>query len=109
MKLMAKTHGVMPTREEFECLWETTDANGELRDGVFHFGNDKRVGTCHFTENQLWDELQKAYHEVCVAYAEPEAEFGDPAEQTDDWISSTSIPLVLRGPLFVNKLNFDVL
>jgi hypothetical protein len=45
---MTKTHGVMPTREEFEWLWETADANGELRDGVFHFGNCKRMGVFHF-------------------------------------------------------------
>ena len=86
MRLMTKTHGVMPTREEFEWLWETTDANGELRDGVFHIGNDKRMGTCALTQDQLWNELQKAYHEVCIEYAEPEDL--SQAEQTDDWISS---------------------
>lgn len=77
MRLMTKTHGVMPTREEFEWLWETLDANEQLRDGVFHFGNDKRVGTCSLT--------QKAYHEVCIQYSEPEDL--STAESTDDWLS----------------------
>jgi hypothetical protein len=88
MRLMTKTHGIMPTREEFDWLWEAVDANEGFRDGKFHFGNDPRLGTCALTQNELWNALQKAHHEVCAAYAESEAEFGEPAEQTDDWLSS---------------------
>ena len=85
MKLMTKTYGVMPTREEFEWLWETTDANGELRDGKFHFGNCKRMGNRAFNEIELWNELQKAYKE---AFEDPSTEFEfEAAESTGDWIS----------------------
>ena len=87
MRLMTKTHGVMPTREEFEWLWATADANGELRDGVFHFGNDERVGTSYLTESKLWNELQAAYNEVYSQDYDWNNVDKAQLEQTDDWIS----------------------
>jgi len=87
MRLITKTYGIMPIREEFDWLWEAVDANEGFRDGKFHFGNDPRLGTCALTQNELWDELQKAYDEFDDGTSSDNFETSK-AEQTGDWLSS---------------------
>lgn len=53
-------YGDMPTREQFDTAWDKTfQFAGEM----FAFGNDKRVGTCKLTREQVWDELNEAHSE----------------------------------------------
>ena len=86
MRLMTKTSGVMPTREEFDRLWTTKLAAGNLRDNKFHFGNDKRMGNCALTRDEFWTEINKAYKE---AYEDPTTESDSKVtESTSDWLSS---------------------
>jgi hypothetical protein len=68
--MKSMTYGVLPTEDEFRAAYDAT----ELRDGLFHFGNDKRLGNCALNCTELWNE-------VCKAHTEYEQ---GPAEQTDD-------------------------
>lgn len=68
------THGILPSESEFRAAYDAQDEAGELRDGLFYFGNDKRLGNCALNCTELWNEVQKALTEY---------EQG-PAEQTDD-------------------------
>ena len=79
------TFGEMPSREEYDAAWDALEAQGELRDGMFHFGNDKRLGTCALTSSELWRELQRASREYA---AELEADDqGEDPEAVGDWMS----------------------
>lgn len=57
--MKACTYGTMPTRSEFNQLWDAT--MGEATS--FRFGNDRRVGNESLTQSELWNELNKAYRE----------------------------------------------
>lgn len=70
------TYGILPSREQFAQAWQAQEDAGELRGGLFHFGNDPRVGTDALNESELWTEIGKALREY---------ESGD--EFQGDWIS----------------------
>jgi hypothetical protein len=55
--MKSMSYGVMPTREEFDAAFEKSTPDG------FSFGNDKRVGNCILTADELWAELEKAHAE----------------------------------------------
>ena len=77
-----KTYGTMPTREEFDQCWDARMAEEGASDG-FHFGNDKRLGTCTLSQDELWEELQKAHREWNGAL-----DHNDDSEHVlGDWIS----------------------
>ncbi len=80
------TRGEMPTREQFDAQW---DANTPRRkdDGQegFAFGNDKRLGCCVLSRDELWAELQKAIAEY-GRFLDGVAGDPDP-EITGNWIS----------------------
>lgn len=77
------TYGDMPTRWQFDQGW---NANvGEHRNH-FAFGNDKRLGTCDLTREELWEEIQRTWE----AYADclnATSGFQDP-EIVGDWLST---------------------
>jgi len=58
--LFSMTFGKMPTREQFVYCWWKTFENDD--DPFFSFTNDKRLGTCKLTLDELWNELHYAYH-----------------------------------------------
>ncbi|MDD5547266.1 MAG: hypothetical protein PHO67_08960 [Candidatus Omnitrophica bacterium] len=64
--MKSMTYGILPTESEFRAAYDAQDTAGELRGGLFHFGNDKRVGTCAMTCSELWNEVQKAFGEYEV-------------------------------------------
>jgi hypothetical protein len=59
---LTMTHGQMPTREQYDVAWDRTAEGEGLRDGLFHFGNDPRMGTCALKRDELWGELETAAH-----------------------------------------------
>lgn len=61
--LYRMTYGILPTAEQYQSAWDAKDNAGELRDGMFHFGNCKRVGSCALTFSELWRELEQAVAE----------------------------------------------
>ena len=71
--IRSMTYGVMPSREEF------SEAFGD--EVYFAFGNDPRVGTAKLTEDELWDELQKAL----AVYEESDYPY---SEAAGDWVST---------------------
>lgn len=73
------TYGEMPGVLVYDLAYETV-----IGDEPFEFRNDKRVGTCHLTQSELWKELQKAHRE----YSEELAGDGsmDP-ERIGSWIA----------------------
>ncbi len=79
------TYGEMPTLEKYEEVWDRLVDSGELAEEVFHFTNDKRVGTCAMRRKELWEELQRASAEYQEMSAADGAE--DP-EEAGQWISS---------------------
>lgn len=58
------TYGVLPTLQVYTECWNKIEI--DLRDGLFHFGNDSRVGTGVFNEFELWDEINTAFNEDTV-------------------------------------------
>jgi hypothetical protein len=73
--MQSMTYGILPTEEEFRAAYDAT----ELRDGLFHFGNDKRLGNCALNCTDLWTEVCKAHEE----YSNDMSEF----DETGDWLS----------------------
>lgn len=57
------TYGILPTKEEYDAAWDKLIAEEELHGGLFHFGNDERLGTCALSQEELWDEILLAYEE----------------------------------------------
>ena len=58
MAKLVTTYGEMPTREQYDMLFD--DCVG---DGLFPFLNDPRVGSCLLSASELWKELEKAHKE----------------------------------------------
>ncbi len=71
--IRSMTYGVMPSREEF------SEAFGD--EVYFSFGNDPRVGTVKLTEDELWEELQKALAE----FEESDYPY---SEEAGHWVST---------------------
>lgn len=57
--MQSMTYGVLPTEEEFTEAYN----DSELIDGMFHFGNDQRLGNCELNCTELWKEVCKAHSE----------------------------------------------
>jgi|HubBroStandDraft_6_1064221.scaffolds.fasta_scaffold289991_3 hypothetical protein len=74
---MSMNYGEMPSREEYDLAWEqAVDRN------KFRFGNDKRIGDDALSQDELWDELQKAHLEFKAARNPTEI------DTVGDWLSS---------------------
>ncbi len=71
---LSMTYGILPAYWEYSSKYLAEIGDGE----GFRFGNDKRVGTCTLTCDELWTELVKAHGEF--------SETGD--EAAGDWCSS---------------------
>jgi len=71
--MKSMTYGTLPTEKEFRTAYDTTD----MRDGLFHFGNDERLGNCALNCSQLWKE-------VCECHTLYE-QWGE--DETGDWLS----------------------
>ena len=71
------TYGTMPSRELFGAKYKTM-AEGFPPERGFRFRNDKRVGTGELSEDELWEELQRAWREY--------EELGD--GDAGDWCSA---------------------
>lgn len=72
------TFGILPTQGQFDSQWGKEDEKGGFaQDGKFHFGQDRRVGTCELSQGELWEELQKAVAEHEVG-----------SEEAGDWCSA---------------------
>ena len=88
------TFGQMPTREQYDAAWEdmcASSADPAEFDNLFRFGNDKRVGTCALTPDELWDELQLAsekYEKLLGSDELAEAGFSEDYEELGSWLSS---------------------
>jgi len=52
--MKSMTHGDMPTREGFDQAWETNEIGSTYR-----IRNDRRVGSVDFSQDELWDELNR--------------------------------------------------
>ena len=65
------TYGVLPDLRDFNHNF-----NVGCPDGMFSFGNDKRVGSVELTRRELWVELRKAVKE-----------FNRGKESAGDWAS----------------------
>ncbi len=93
MRNLTLTHGVMPTREQFDRAWELTAQDEMERDpgglgvqtGTFAFGNDPRLGNCRLSQDELWKELQKAHKEYESASA---GDGEDDPEIVGDWVGT---------------------
>jgi hypothetical protein len=83
--MISMTYGELPTFEQYNTAWDYIDAEGELRNDLFHFGNDKRLGHASLNKFELWDVLQQANREYEILNAGDSEE--DP-EVVGDWISS---------------------
>lgn len=77
--MISMTYGILPSEDDFRKAFEVLEP--EMRDGKFHFGNDKRVGTCAMTCSELWLEVQKAFTEF---ESDPTWEENGPG----DWVSA---------------------
>jgi len=83
--MISMTYGELPTFEQYDAAWDELEAEGELRGGKFHFGNDKRIGTDALNKFELWEEIQKANKE----YGELlEGDTDQDPELIGDWLSS---------------------
>lgn len=71
------TYGILPTREEFETIYEQ-----ELGNDTMCFCNDKRLGFQELTWSQVWEELVKAHQERETEKDETKW------EAIGDWMSS---------------------
>lgn len=80
--MISMTYGVLPTFEQYDAEWDRLDKEGELRGGLFHFGNDSRVGNCALDKFQLWKEIEKA-HKKYEELLDPDE---DP-ESVGNWLS----------------------
>lgn len=80
--MLSMTFGKMPTREQYDAAWDKTFEDADSSDNFFSFGNDKRVGNCDLTQDELWDELNKAYQEYL------KTDYFDFFEGPGVWISS---------------------
>ncbi len=85
------TFGVMPTREEFDLACREHDPEDPPQATVenlgFHFGNgDPRVDEGTLSQDELWEELQRAYADF-----EDVLNLERPSKQTPeaagDWLS----------------------
>lgn len=83
MALLTLSFGILPSREQFDEAWEVTDEAGELRNGLFSFGRDPRLGDCALRQSQLWNELLSAHAE----YESGEADLDD-ENGPGPWLSS---------------------
>lgn len=81
------TYGELPSKEVFETAWEVCDRSGGLRDGLFHFGNDRRVGTDAFTCDQLWNEVKKAHSEYTASLQETPGTTAQDPEKAGSWVA----------------------
>jgi len=54
-KMITMTFGTMPSREQFDSQYAK-----KMGTFGYRFHNDSRVGTCEMSQDQLWNELQKA-------------------------------------------------
>ena len=80
------TYGEMPSREQFDEAWDIAiEENPEARSSTFGFGNDKRLGNCQLTNNELWDEILKAHDEYNTLLNGDTEQ--DP-EVVGDWLST---------------------
>lgn len=66
---MSMTFGFLPRYEDFCQAWSQVIPGDDL----FSFGNDPRMGTDELTQDELWDELNKATEE----YLDGDDEAGD--------------------------------
>lgn len=74
--MITSTYGVMPSREAFELAFQRECPNGSRE-----FGNDKRVGSCSLSCDELFAELEKAHEEW-------EGTLDGNNEASGDWCSS---------------------
>jgi len=78
MQMKVMTYGNLPTREVFDRQFAEL-----VSDGEFRFGNDKRVGTCALSPDELWAEIQKAHAE----WDGPQAD-ADKQDEAGEWCST---------------------
>jgi hypothetical protein len=82
-KLISLAYGQLPTEEQFSLAFQNLIY--PLVEGGFRFANDKRVGTCIFSELELWEELKKAVLEwECGPRDKKDKRYW----QAGDWCSS---------------------
>jgi hypothetical protein len=76
--MISMTYGILPSREQFDAAWEKKFVfDGETY--PMSFGNDKRVGSCLLSREELWEEL-------CAAHAKFHSDNGE-NEMAGQWCS----------------------
>ena len=86
MPRVTLTYGEMPTREQFDAAWEYTDPTTPDGTKGFGFGNDKRLGCCVLSRDELWEELEKAWNEYADQLGHPGSLSQDP-EVVGSWVA----------------------
>jgi hypothetical protein len=80
--MISMTFGEMPTRDQFDSQFQRfEDQNGI---DLFRFGDDKRLGNCSLTRNELWAELEKVHAEYSTLLAD---DGEDDPEDVGQWLS----------------------
>lgn len=85
MKQTSMTYGELPTREQYDDAWSALESAGELRHGLFTFGNDPRLGDVSLSRDELWKEICRAHKEY-MGLLEDDTD-QDP-EEVGSWLSS---------------------
>ena len=72
---ISMSFGELPSRAAFDAVF-----NEVCPDGRFAFGNDERVGYADLTDDELWDEIEKAMREHDLGE-------GEKADAAESWVS----------------------